>query len=321
MAINYNYQPLITDPMTGKVTRSSALSVPTPRQTLLPKDAQKVYRTPEGALQKKTAVDFYGALPQRFAINPMTTPEAAGFPAIESGMTGEGGATGIAGYFGAADKRGRIALDPQSGKPTALGFMPVTDREAEVARVAEREASGRAQALEDVAYLDRKKAENEALNQRLQATANIGWAMDNPSAPGARAIIANYQQYNKENLAKEQRAPQQSLGQEIAGIREAVGRSSAIPFDIAGKKAQADLYSAQAEAHRAQTQALPQQNALKAATAIAQAKAKLSESNSKLWSDMVATGNESAILALGTRPEFREMVAAYRAAQQLASEG
>lgn len=66
-----------------------------------------------------------------------------------------------------------------------------------------------------------------------------------------------------------------------------------------------------------QTEALPQTNALKAATAMATARAKMGELNAKYLEAALKSGDPNAIEALGSMPQFKDYVAAYMAAKQM----
>lgn len=83
-----------------------------------------------------------------------------------------------------------------------------------------------------------------------------------------------------------------------------------ISSDTALKKEQANLIKQQADM-------LPQINALKAATAMAEAKSKMGELNAKYLEAVLKSGDPNAIEALGSMPQFKDYVAAYMAAKQM----
>lgn len=136
MAFEYK-GTLIKDPITGKLRYDNPQALPTSTGAghLLPQQEQKIIRDNRGLPARQTTSPYPIHQQPALKMHPMTTPEAAGFPALDnSGVSQVAVPTGIAGYFGAADKRGKIALDPQSGVATGGFARNEQNRLAEVAR-------------------------------------------------------------------------------------------------------------------------------------------------------------------------------------------
>lgn len=80
------------------------------------------------------------------------------------------------------------------------------------------------------------------------------------------------------------------------------------------------LEGAQARWYEAQAAGLPQANAIKAAQALQQARAKLAENDARTLDAVLKAGDPNAVMALGAYPQFRNFVAAYLAAQEASKE-
>jgi len=245
MAQEY-YGDLVRDPVTGKVTRQA----PQPKVPalhpgyLLPESARKVVAGPDGMPVLKTTVDYMGPLPPR-TLPAMVASHGAytlqgETPVTPSEPTGMI-PTGISGYFGSANNRGKIMMDPQSGKATGGFSMNEDLRKAEVER----------QSLAEAEY---KQSQRE---QRMIELAKQASALPIPRSGRAEDIIG----YNQA-MAGIQAEYDALKGIKEGGYKDALGRQALasvrkteaeLPFvgkqalaNIGALEAQGRLYGAQA---------------------------------------------------------------------------
>lgn len=136
MAFEYK-GTLIKDPVTGKLRYDNPQALPAVAGAgyMLPKQEQKIIRDVSGLPTMQTTSPYPIHQQPALKMHPKTTLEVAGIPSVENTGVSQGAVpTGIAGYFGVADKRGKIALDPQSGVATGGFAINEQNRLAEVAR-------------------------------------------------------------------------------------------------------------------------------------------------------------------------------------------
>ena len=104
MAFEYK-GTLIKDPITGKLRYDNPQALPTSTGAghLLPQQEQKIIRDNRGLPARQTTSPYPIHQQPALKMHPMTTPEAAGFPALDNSGVSQGAVpTGIAGYFGLA---------------------------------------------------------------------------------------------------------------------------------------------------------------------------------------------------------------------------
>lgn len=291
MAFEYK-GTLIKDPITGKLRYDNPQALPTSTGVgyMLPKQEQKIIRDSNGLPAMQTTSPYPIHQQPALKIHPMTTPEAAGFPALPNGGVSQGAVpTGIAGYFGAADKRGKIALDPQSGEATGSFALP---KNATANLAAEEAEYTKSRDITD----RRTRLDQAEANLKFQDRLYSAIASNN--RPEAMLLT-------------------EALKAAIGIQPHDMSKQGALDIERAQVPAKNKKLAAESAFLEGQTEALPQTNALKAATAMATARAKMGELNAKYLEAALKSGDPNAIEALGSMPQFKDYVAAYMAAKQM----
>jgi len=236
----------------------------------------------------------------------MTTPQQAGFPALHSMpnqaefenmfrkahemQTSDYGK--VAGSAVIKDAKSGMVLAKGLGEATGGFSRPSTWRE----NLAAEESFYRDSA-------DREDRQAAAKNAELKN--DLMYQMND-------AILRN--QYDKADAASKALQAMSGIAPiDVSKTMQADTARLGLPSEIASREATA--FTAMEGA-----KALPQMNAIKAATAMAEARSRLDANNAKYLDAALKSGDPNAIMALGTMPQFKNYVAAYMAAQQMSKE-
>lgn len=278
MALEYK-GTLIKDPITGKLKYDKPdVVVPalSNQRYMLPKEEQKIVRDVSGLPTMQTTTQYPINQQPALKIHPMTTPKAAGIvTAPIEGISQGAIPTGIAGYFGAANKKGKIELDPQSGIATG-GFTRPKDAEANLAR----------EALERTQFWDQVNAQKA--RDFADQTLSLRTRLDSAIKSG-----------NQEEAAMLTKALQASSGiqpLDMSRQTEAETNRAALPSKIDLAKAQANLFGQQAAA-------IPYNTAIQQYVAQHASKNQPQDFNSKLTAMVKAGMDVEEAMALAGIPD------------------